>query len=148
MRHLALLLACLSACSGERESTTGACALAAELDACPDCSNGPTQCEFRSTIVVLESCGSCQAEHALLRQMCRDDEQATRQELEAELFCEAATCTVWYDDCSDPCLPLCQDSWVIPGSGCGTLCLTPTSPPGACVRNEFGCDWLEGTSDR
>jgi len=66
-----------------------ACELAADHDACPECSSGPATCTFEDTTVTENSCGDCQARSTLYQQLCDDGSEATRSTIEDETVCDS-----------------------------------------------------------
>ena len=84
-------MAVLVGCTGEGGETgapqSGACALAEDNTACPECSDGVTTCTFRATSETANSCGGCQARSALYATLCAAGEQATEAEILDELVC-------------------------------------------------------------
>lgn len=90
MRYLPLAFVC---CIGE-DVTDGdleACGLAAESQACDDCSNGPMTCTFGATAATENSCGDCHARAALYQALCDAGVEASAEEIEADTVCEPAT---------------------------------------------------------
>jgi len=140
--HPVLCLAFASCIGGETEPDPEACALAVESQTCPSCTSGPMTCTFGDTSVTEGSCGECQARASLYQALCDAGEDAARAEIEEDTVCEPATCEVYYDACSDPCLPTCVLGSEIPDSTCDMACLTPLPPPGVCAWNGSGCDWV------
>ena len=137
-----LPLLSLTACIGDVEGDPDACDLAAEHEACPECSSGPMTCSFGDTSVTANSCGDCQARSGLYNELCDEGEVATREEIEADTVCEPTVCEVWYDGCTDVCEPLCVDASSIPDTTCDMGCSTPLPPPGECSWNGSQCDWV------
>ena len=69
---------------------TGACELAAEREGCPECADGTVTCTFGNSSVTEISCGGCQAESALLAELCDAGETASREAIEAGMECTEA----------------------------------------------------------
>ena len=139
IRWLSLLP--LAACLGTSEDP-GACELADENQACPECSSGPTTCSFGDTSVTENSCGDCQARSGLYAELCDAGETATREEIEAQTVCEPTVCEVWYEGCSDPCTPQCVPAASIPDTTCDMGCTNPTPPPGECTWTGSECGFV------
>ena len=75
--------------SGETGSPalSGACELAAEIEACPECADGDVTCSYGEESVTELSCGDCQARSSLLNQLCDGEIEDSRDDIEAGLSC-------------------------------------------------------------
>ena len=75
--------------SGETGSpaVSGACELAAEIEACPECADGEVTCSYGDESATELSCGDCQARSALLDALCDADIEDSRADIEAGLSC-------------------------------------------------------------
>jgi hypothetical protein len=66
---------------------SGACELAAEIEACPECADGDVTCSYGDESVTELSCGDCQARSSLLNALCDAEIEDERAEIEAGLSC-------------------------------------------------------------
>lgn len=130
---------CTGSGSKTDSSTVAACELAEASASCPECSDGPTRCDFDRTAVVVSSCGECQARWALYDQLCRDGETATAAEIEAETRCEPDRCIVIQSCiCTYDCMLKSEEPDT---TVCSDPCTEPFDPPSACVWNGAECAW-------
>ena len=84
----------LIACGDEKDSAdsgsaavSGACELADEHAACPECADGDVTCSYGDESATELSCGDCQAMAALYTQLCDAGIEDSRAELEAGVTC-------------------------------------------------------------
>ena len=91
-------------------SLTGACELYASIDACPECADGEVTCSYGDVSVTEMSCGGCQAEVALYKELCDSGNTDSVAEIEAGMECDtppkSPACVLadeWAgcDDCAD-----------------------------------------------
>lgn len=68
-------------------AVSGACELAAEYEACPECADGDVTCTYGDESVTELSCGECQARSSLLRELCDAGIDDSRAEIEAGMEC-------------------------------------------------------------
>jgi len=66
---------------------TGACELAAEIDACPECADGDVTCSYGDVSATELSCGDCQATVALYNALCDAGVEDSREAIEAGMSC-------------------------------------------------------------
>jgi len=126
-------------------SGSEACALAADSQTCPECSDGTVTCTFDDTSATAASCGGCQARAELYGQLCADGETADRATIEANTVCAPAACVVLYDPCNDPCTPRCLDEGAAAelNTACDLDCSMPSPEPGSCENTGFACEWVK-----
>ena len=140
-----VLGACIGGGSKDDTDDTGdveACALAADSQTCPECSNGPITCTYGDESATANSCGDCQARSTLYQQLCDAGVTDDRATIEADTVCSPVACVVVYDTCNDPCEPLCVPEHQVGdvATSCDLGCADTAMPdPGECVNDGFGC---------
>jgi hypothetical protein len=147
MNRLALMLvaACTVGTPPTDSSTadpSDACALAADSNVCPECSDGLLTCAFEEVEVTVASCGECQARAALYQALCDAGETADRADIEAGTVCHVPTCVVYTDTCTDPCEQLCvrEDQLPTAETPCDLGCPDTAIPdPGVCAWDGTAC---------
>jgi hypothetical protein len=84
----------LIACGDDKDSgdsgaaeQSAACQLAEEHAACPECDDGEVTCSYGDESATENSCGGCQAEAALYRQLCDAGVEDSLADIEAGLSC-------------------------------------------------------------
>ena len=87
MRNVLLVFVLLMGC-GETEPDSGACEMVASLEGCPECADGEVTCTFDEISVTAFSCGGCQAEQGLWRELCDSGSMATAADITAGMVCE------------------------------------------------------------
>jgi hypothetical protein len=93
MNHLFvsfLLAVTLAGCGDKDDDTgdqTGACALAAEHGACPECYSGEVTCTYAGVSETAGSCGDCQARTALYGTLCADENSDEADDIESGTVC-------------------------------------------------------------
>lgn len=140
---LALVVGCGTATSGTTgdSAADGACALAADHQTCPSCSDGPWTCTYDETTVTVASCGGCQARGQLYSTLCEAGENDYADTIEALTICEAVTCEV-RNPCG--CTPECvQSNTLITTVDCAELCDPPVEGPGTCAWTGTDCGWVK-----
>lgn len=150
MNRAAAMILALCACTGSPatkddtgtpDTPTGACALAAESQSCPSCSEGDLTCTYGAVSVTAGSCGECQARSALYQALCDAGVTDSREAITEGVTCAPPDCVVWVDTCTDPCAPLCVPEHIVPAdTTCDLGCPDTALPdPGDCVRVGPSC---------